>query len=64
MKAWRIIVAVFAAIGGLLLLFAASGDNAGVELFFGCALLAGGLTYWWKLSGFRGLKARESTTEK
>lgn len=58
MKTWRIFVAVFAAIGGLLLMLTASGYDEGAQLFFGCAFLAGGLTYLWKLSGFRGLKAR------
>lgn len=50
------VIAVFmglaAVIAGLTFLF--SGD--GEDRLFGGVLLAGGLTYFWKRSGFRGLK--------
>jgi hypothetical protein len=51
------VIAVFvglsAIIGGLTLLVVPSGAD---DRLIGGALLAGGLTYFWWRSGFRGLK--------
>jgi hypothetical protein len=62
MKTVYIFLAAAAVIGGLLVLLALPyngffWDHAG-EAIFGVLLLANGLTYFWRLSGFRGLGSK------
>jgi hypothetical protein len=51
------VIAVFmglaAVIGGLTMLLSSSNS---LDHIYGGALLAGGLTYFWQRTGFRGLK--------
>jgi len=53
MKTVAIFLALAAVIAGLVFLFAPSGSD---DRLIGGVLLAGGLTYFWWRSGFRGLK--------
>ena len=48
-----VFIGLAAVIAGLTLLLSPRGSD---DRFIGGALLAGGLTYFWQRSGFRGLK--------
>jgi hypothetical protein len=53
LAAIAVFLALAAVIAGLTLLFS---PNGGDDRLVGGVLLAGGLTYFWKRTGFRGLK--------
>lgn len=62
MKAIYVFLAVAAVLAGTVLLLSVPyngffWDHA-AEAFVGVLLLAGGVTYFWKLSGFRGISSK------
>jgi hypothetical protein len=62
MKTFLVFAAIVALLLGVLLVVAGPEDNAialhGAYVVMGILLIAGGVTYLWKLAGFRGLKPR------
>jgi len=60
MKTWQVFLAVLAMLSGVIILVSLSsgafGDDTGFAAFMGIVLLAAGLTFLWKHSGWRGLK--------
>jgi hypothetical protein len=63
MKTKHVFLAVVAVLAGVTMLIAlpsgAFGDGSGLAAVVGILLLAAGLTFLWKHSGFRGLKPKE-----
>ena len=62
MKTFLVFAAIVALMLGVLLVVAGPEDNAiaphGAYVVIGILLTAGGVTYLWKLTGFRGLKLK------